>query len=68
MRPERRREGIATALLRAGERQLQALGAVRLTAIVIADDPEALGFWAAAGYERQSQRARFVRSLETEPS
>ena len=59
--PDRRREGIATALLRAGERHLRARGAVRLTAIVSDDEPAAMGFWRAAGYERQGHRARFVR-------
>jgi ribosomal protein S18 acetylase RimI-like enzyme len=59
--PDRRRRGIATALLREGERRLRARGAVRLTAIVADDDPRALGFWEAVGYVRQGNRARFVR-------
>ena len=63
VRPERRREGIATALLRAGERRLRALGAVRLTAIVTEEDPGALEFWRAAGYQQQLDRTRFVRHL-----
>ncbi len=63
VRPQRRREGIASALLRAAERRLQDQGAMRLTAIVIDGDAAALGFWSAAGYERQASRARFVRSL-----
>jgi len=59
--PDRRRQGIATALLAEGERHLQDRGAVRLTAIVTDDDPAAMGFWKAAGYQRQEHRARFVR-------
>jgi ribosomal protein S18 acetylase RimI-like enzyme len=59
--PQRRRQGLATALLREGERQLQERGAVRLTAIVADDDPAAIGFWQAAGYRRQTDRVRFVR-------
>ena len=59
--PNRRRQGIATALLREGERHLRARGAVRLTAIVAGDDPTAMGFWQAAGYIRQHDRVRFVR-------
>jgi ribosomal protein S18 acetylase RimI-like enzyme len=59
--PERRRQGLATALLREGERQLRERGAVRLTAIVADDDPAAVGFWRAAGYRRQTDRGRFVR-------
>jgi ribosomal protein S18 acetylase RimI-like enzyme len=62
--PDNRRQGIATALLRDGERRLQAQGAVRLTAIVADDDSTAMGFWRAAGYRRQSDRARFVRLVE----
>jgi ribosomal protein S18 acetylase RimI-like enzyme len=58
--PDWRRRGIATALLREGERRLQARGAARLTAIVIDDDPTAIGFWQSAGYKRQQHRARFV--------
>jgi ribosomal protein S18 acetylase RimI-like enzyme len=58
--PDHRRQGIATALLREGERRLRARGAVRLTAIVADSDTVAVGFWAAAGYTKQGDRARFV--------
>jgi len=60
----RRREGVATALVRAGEERLRRLGAIRLTAIVASDEGEALAFWAAAGYAPQAQRTRFVRMIE----
>jgi ribosomal protein S18 acetylase RimI-like enzyme len=59
--PEHRRKGLATMLLREGERRLRERGAVRLTAIVAEDDPTAMSFWRAAGYERQQHQARFVR-------
>jgi ribosomal protein S18 acetylase RimI-like enzyme len=59
--PAHRRQGLATALLREGERQLRERGAVRLTAIVADDGPTAVGFWEAVGYRRQPRRARFVR-------
>jgi ribosomal protein S18 acetylase RimI-like enzyme len=62
--PDQRREGLATALLREGERRLRARGAARFTAIVTDDDPDAMAFWAATGYERQESRARFVRNVE----
>jgi ribosomal protein S18 acetylase RimI-like enzyme len=62
--PGLRRQGLATALLREGERQLTERGAIRLTAIVADDDPAALGFWQAAGYRRQTDRVRFVRLVE----
>ncbi len=59
--PEYRRQGLATALVREGERRLKARGAVRLTAVVTDDDAIATGFWSAAGYERQAHQARFAR-------
>jgi ribosomal protein S18 acetylase RimI-like enzyme len=59
--PDRRRQGIATALLRDGERRLRARGAVRLTAIAAEDDATAMSFWKATGYARQRDRVRFVR-------
>ncbi|HEV7585696.1 MAG TPA: GNAT family N-acetyltransferase [Solirubrobacteraceae bacterium] len=62
--PDRRREGIGTALLRAGERRLERRGALRLTAIVAEDDALARAFWDSAGYERQPNRVRFLRHLE----
>lgn len=61
--PEHRREGLATALVREGERRLAAHDAERLTAIVAEEDAGAREFWAAAGYERQAGRERFVREL-----
>jgi ribosomal protein S18 acetylase RimI-like enzyme len=59
--PEHRRKGLATMLLREGERRLREHGALRLTAIVADDEAGAMAFWRAAGYERQQHRARFVR-------
>jgi predicted RNase H-like HicB family nuclease len=46
-----------------GEERLQALGAVRLSAIVASDEGAAMSLWTAAGYERQSDRSRFVKIL-----
>ena len=62
--PGQRRRGLATLLLRAGEQRLRERGAIRLTAIVADDEDRAMGFWRAAGYERQEHRARFVRNLD----
>jgi ribosomal protein S18 acetylase RimI-like enzyme len=64
--PNSRRQRIATVLVREGERRLRALGAVRLTAIVIDDDPVAMAFWDAAGYARQQHRARFVTPADAD--
>jgi len=62
--PDQRREGIATALLREGERRLLARGAARFTAIVTDDYLDAMSLWTATGYEHQQNRARFVRNVE----
>jgi ribosomal protein S18 acetylase RimI-like enzyme len=62
--PDRRRQGLAMMLLGEGERRLRERGAVRLTAIVADDDPAAMGFWKAVGYQRQGHRARFVRLVD----
>ncbi len=58
--PDHRRRGIATALLREGERRLRERGALRLTAIVADLDPGAMSFWEASGYRHQLDRTRFV--------
>jgi ribosomal protein S18 acetylase RimI-like enzyme len=61
--PERRREGIASALVREGERRLALAGARRTSALVAHDDATAIAFWRAAGYREQAERTRFVREL-----
>lgn len=61
--PHRRHQGLATALVRAGEERLQRLGAVRLTAIVAGGERPARELWSAAGYQVQDDRSRFVRML-----
>jgi ribosomal protein S18 acetylase RimI-like enzyme len=66
--PSRRRKGIATALVREGERRLGERGALRLTAIVAEDERLALDFWRAAGYQQQPNRVRFLRHLGDERS
>lgn len=60
---DHRRHGLATALVRAGEERLRALGAHRLNAIVESHEPDAMAFWASAGYECQESRSRFVKNL-----
>ena len=61
--PRWRREGVAMALIRAGEQHLRDLGAVRLTAIVAGDEHSAMSLWEAAGYEAQADVSRFIRML-----
>ena len=59
--PRWRRQGIATALIGAGEKRLRGLGAIRLTAIVVSEERAAMDLWGAVGYERQAGVSRFVR-------
>jgi ribosomal protein S18 acetylase RimI-like enzyme len=61
--PAHRRRGLATTLVQAGEERLRALGAHRLGAIVETEEADAMAFWAAAGYELQTARSRFVKNL-----
>jgi ribosomal protein S18 acetylase RimI-like enzyme len=61
--PAERRRGLATELVRSGEERLRALGAKRLHVIVETDEAGAMAFWAAAGYEMQTARSRFVKNL-----
>jgi ribosomal protein S18 acetylase RimI-like enzyme len=61
--PSHRRHGLATALVRAGEERLRALGAKRLNAIAESHKAGAMAFWASAGYELQTSRSRFVKNL-----
>jgi ribosomal protein S18 acetylase RimI-like enzyme len=62
--PGWRRQGLATALVRAGERQLEELGAARLTAIVADEEDAAAALWASVGYRRQPDTSRFVRMVD----
>ena len=61
--PAHRRRALATALVRAGEERLRALGCRRLNAIVESEEADAMAFWAAAGYEPQAARSRFVKNF-----
>jgi len=62
--PGRRRHGIARRLVEVGERRLAALGARRIALVALHDHEDAVGFWAAAGYERDARIARFVKTLD----
>jgi ribosomal protein S18 acetylase RimI-like enzyme len=61
--PSMRRRGVAKLLVRDGERRLRELGALRVDAVVDWRDEQAAGLWRALGYERQGDRARFVRNI-----
>jgi ribosomal protein S18 acetylase RimI-like enzyme len=61
--PSMRRRGIATALVREGERRLSELGARRISALVIDGHGDAAGFWLAAGYEHDARMHLYARTL-----
>lgn len=63
VRPDRRREGIALRLIRAGEEHLRHRGARRITALVAHGDPVAGMVWCTAGYNQDRQIGRRVRNL-----
>jgi ribosomal protein S18 acetylase RimI-like enzyme len=63
VRSAMRRTGIAMALVRAGEDRLIALGAQRITALVVGAHDDATGFWRAAGYEHDLRMARYVKTI-----
>src|SRR5271167_302040 len=53
-----RRLGLGRRMLRQAEERLWAEGAVRLQAIVVQTEPQAVGFWRASGWEQQVHRLR----------
>lgn len=63
VRPDHRRRGLGTRLVHVGEKRLRDRGAVRLDAIVAAEEVSAMTFWNALGYELQHDRSRFVRNF-----
>ncbi len=65
--PARRRTKVASALVAEGERRLVARGVRRCAIIAVTEHDQATGFWAAAGYERQADTARFVKNLAPPP-
>lgn len=68
VRPDRRLQGIGRALLEAAERRFTAVGALRVDAMVLADNELGQQAWAAAGYQRQPEWSRWVKFLpQAEP-
>jgi ribosomal protein S18 acetylase RimI-like enzyme len=59
----RRREGIGSALIQAGEAYLRSCGAHRVSALVASEDGVAVGFWESAGYPLDPAISRRVRNL-----
>lgn len=63
VRPDHRRQGIATALLQAAEQRFAALGGRRVDAMVLEANEQAHHTWAAAGYHREHHWRRWVKPL-----
>ncbi|MGP3998923.1 GNAT family N-acetyltransferase [Streptomyces sp. 8N706] len=62
--PDHRRQGVATALLRAAEERFASLGGRRADAMVLDRNEPAHRTWTAVGYARQPEWSRWVRPLE----
>lgn len=58
---DHRRHGLARRLLAEAEHRLRSRGAKRLAAVVVEQDPRAVGFWRGSGWDEQRDRVRFVR-------
>ncbi|HEX6471978.1 MAG TPA: GNAT family N-acetyltransferase [Streptosporangiaceae bacterium] len=58
-----RRQGVALALVAAGERRLAERGCRRVCALVTEAHPHAVGFWTAAGYGADPTMLRHVKML-----
>jgi GNAT superfamily N-acetyltransferase len=58
-----RRQGVALALVAAGEQRLAGLGCRRISALVIDAHDHAAGFWSAAGYTADPTLRRYVKML-----
>jgi len=63
VRPDRRRQGLGTALLDAAEQRFAALGAGRVDAMVLADNDLGQQAWVASGYQSQPEWSRWVKFL-----
>ncbi|MEU9975017.1 GNAT family N-acetyltransferase [Streptomyces sp. NPDC001288] len=61
--PGHRRQGVATALLRAAEQRFAALGGRRVDAMVLEANEQAHHTWAATGYHREDHWRRWVKPL-----
>ncbi|MEU2386566.1 GNAT family N-acetyltransferase [Streptomyces sp. NPDC012461] len=61
--PERRRQGVASALLAAAEERFTALGGRRADAMVLRDNATAHRAWRAAGYGPEERWRRWVKPL-----
>ncbi|MFK0048755.1 GNAT family N-acetyltransferase [Streptomyces sp. NPDC090741] len=61
--PDRRRQGVGSALLAAAEERFRELGGRRADAMVLDRNERAHGAWAAGGYHPGDQWTRWVKPL-----
>ena len=64
MHPEYRRRGVATQLVTEIEQRLRALGAKRVYALALNDEPAAVALWRRAGYQPNPIVRPYVKTLE----
>jgi ribosomal protein S18 acetylase RimI-like enzyme len=63
VRPDWRRKGVASALLRAAEDRFERLGASRADAMVLDGNDLGQNLWRASGYRKQDDWRRWVKTL-----
>ncbi|MDP6606246.1 MAG: GNAT family N-acetyltransferase [Dehalococcoidia bacterium] len=61
--PEYRRMGLGRQLVELVELRLRAMGARRMTALVLIDEPGATEFWGSAGYAHDPDTERYAKDL-----
>ena len=61
--PDRRRAGIGKALVGAAENRFQALGAIRIDAMVLDGNTQAHATWSATGFRPQPEWSRWIKPL-----
>lgn len=61
--PEYRRDGIAQTLVQRVEKKLRALGAIRISAIVLANNAGGRAFWSAVHYQNDTGSLRYIKDL-----
>jgi ubiquinone/menaquinone biosynthesis C-methylase UbiE/ribosomal protein S18 acetylase RimI-like enzyme len=62
--PDRRRQGIARALVQHAEHMLRRRGAKRIATFVATTTATSSDFWTALGYHAQTDRLRLVKNLQ----